>query len=105
MKGGNHMADEYIKREDALEAFTFHTAYTAHEIEHSIKRIPAADVAPVVRCKDCASWNGNPATGYGVCDRIADRDREGGASFDDETAFDDFCNYGARKEPTNEPRA
>ena len=47
MKGGNHMADEYIRREDALEAFTFHTAYTAHEIERTIKRLPAADVALV----------------------------------------------------------
>ena len=58
------MADEYIRREDALEAFTFHTAYTAHEIEHSIKRIPAADVAPVVT-KVCGfyCWTLPPVNG------------------------------------------
>jgi len=48
-KVGDRMADEYIRREDALEAFTFQTAYTAHEIERTINRLHAADVAPVVR--------------------------------------------------------
>jgi len=91
MKGGNHMADEYIRREDALEAFTFQTAYTAHEIERTIKRLPAADTAPVVRCKDCRFYEAKQSK---LCDMHHTAMLE-----------DDYCSYGARKEPTNEPRA
>lgn len=112
------MADEYIRREDALEALSECTYFdgsrisqntpemliNSSQIKGKLSRLPAADVAPVVRCKDCAYWCGNPETRYGVCDIIADRDQEGGASFDAETAFDDYCNYGSRKEPINEPR-
>lgn len=50
---------------------------------------PAADVAPVVRCKVCkhlvnATVNGN---GFLICD-ISDM----------ETAPDDFCSYGERRD-------
>lgn len=55
------MADEYIKREDALKWLEdseigfcddepIQTRNSALKI---IKNIPAADVRPVVRCKDC----------------------------------------------------
>ena len=43
------MAD-YIRREDALKALYNDYAYAAMDV---IKRLPAADVAEVVRCKDC----------------------------------------------------
>ena len=54
-----------------------------------IEDAPAADVAPVVRCKDCehlvnATVNGN---GFLICD-ISDM----------ETAPDDFCSYGERRD-------
>ena len=54
-----------------------------------IEDAPAADVAPVVRCKDCehlvnATVNGN---GFLICD-ISDM----------ETAPDDFCSHGDRRE-------
>ena len=54
-----------------------------------IEDAPAADVAPVVRCKDCehlvnATVNGN---GFLICD-ISDM----------EIAPDDFCSYGERRE-------
>lgn len=41
---------DYIKREDALNAFNnaFYSGLAA-----KIKEIPSADVAPVVRCRDC----------------------------------------------------
>ena len=53
---------------------------------------PAADVAPVVRCKDCkylvnATVNAN---GFLICD-ISDM----------EIAPDDFCSYGEPKEGTH----
>lgn len=29
--------------------------------------VPAADVAPVVRCKECEHWGARKADGYGFC--------------------------------------
>ena len=53
----------YIKREDAIDA-VLDVYYNTPDIDLSGKRleaailnIPAADVAPVVRCKDCR-WRG-----------------------------------------------
>lgn len=47
------MADEYIRRDDALDAlFAPGMCYAPMQLK-IIKDLPAADVAPVVRCKDC----------------------------------------------------
>lgn len=43
------MAD-YIKREDALNALR---KYPVTKLKTAIRRLPSADVVPVVRCKDC----------------------------------------------------
>ena len=58
--------DEYIKREEALalvrpdapeDEKTAVTIATAKKLVRSIlHRTPSADVAPVVRCKDCLFW-------------------------------------------------
>ena len=74
------------------------------EAEHIIKMFlieeaPAADVARVVRCKDCCYWNRKYTT-VGECEKLADRDQEGGAQFDCDMDDDDFCSYGKRKENT-----
>lgn len=55
------MADEYIRREDALRAVQRQRGANRspaqnemlNRIKTDIIRAPAADVAPVVRCKDC----------------------------------------------------
>lgn len=44
------MAIEYIDREKAKRLLHIEYAYAAEQI---LDEIPAADVAPVVRCKDC----------------------------------------------------
>ena len=55
--------DEYIKREDAINAVldvycdTPDIDLSCEKFEAAILKIPAADVAPVVRCKDCR-WRG-----------------------------------------------
>lgn len=56
---------------------------------------PAADVAPVVRCRDC-KWfaNNNDGEWYGCWLFNAIR-----AVPEDAPTPDDFCSYGARKEP------
>lgn len=51
------MPDEYISREAALKDFedgNAHNPYwTPQRVKTLLLRQPAADVAPVVRCKDC----------------------------------------------------
>lgn len=84
---------EYIDREAAIEICE--TEYQARlrmcdycgdtvawNIGDEIKALPAADVAPVVHCRHCRSYN-KPRLGW--CS--VHLDREGP---------DDFCGYGAR---------
>ena len=77
------MAGDYIRREDALKALYNDYAYAAMDV---IKRLPAADVAEVVRCKDCkyGDYDSKP-NGAMVCLRTKD------GFWRKET---DFCSYG-----------
>lgn len=76
--------DEYIARNTAKRwlAFAVGTGVSAAE---TIDQVPAADVAPVVRCKDC-KYNRrskkclNPDSFFAV------------------PKDDDFCSYGERKD-------
>lgn len=52
------------------------------EIIDTLDNIPSADVAPVVRCKDCAHLYGTLCTVCGLLPRKPD----------------DFCSYGERKD-------
>ena len=84
--------DEYIKRETALalvqpdapeDEKAAVTIATAKKLVRSIVlRTPAADVAPVVHCRHCRSYN-KPRLGW--CS--VHMDHEGP---------DDFCGYGVR---------
>lgn len=61
---------DYISRAEALKALYADYAYPAMDI---IKEIPAADVAEVVRCKDCrhskyAAW----CEGYACCRTVGE---------------------------------
>lgn len=80
------MMADYIRREDALKALYNDYAYSAMDV---IKRLPAADVAEVVRCKDCkyGDYDSKP-DGAMVCLRTND------GFWRKET---DFCSYGAEK--------
>ena len=84
------MADEYIRREDALGAlFAPGMCYAPMQLK-IIKDLPAADVVPVVRCKDCkyGDYDSKP-DGAMVCLRTKD------GFWRKET---DFCSYGERKD-------
>lgn len=106
------MAEEYIKREDAARKIARANAhdicaeYGQHfsldkvnfesEMENALKflaDIPSADVAPVVRCKDCKCWT-EWSNGTGSCSRFA-LDWIG-------TDADDFCSMGERKDDESE---
>lgn len=52
-----------------------------------LEQLPAADVAPVVRCKDCEGCQVSDSGEYIICCRLGLR-----------MNFQDFCSYGERKE-------
>ena len=84
------MAD-FIRREDALKALYNDYAYAAMDV---IRRLPAADVAEVVRCKDCKWFADNNGGEWYGCKmfhvvRITPEDAP---------KPDDFCSYGERRE-------
>ena len=63
----------------------------------ALKAADKREEAQVVRCKDCCYWNRKYTT-VGECEKLADRDKEGGAQFDCDMDNDDFCSYGKRKD-------
>lgn len=80
---------EYIEREAALE-ITKRTSGDYATAFAEIRKIPAADVVPVVRCKDCkyAYINSfSAASGVALC-----------SSSTKVMQQDDFCSYGKRKD-------
>lgn len=80
------MHDEYISREAALEITTRTCGdYAAAFAE--IRKLPAADVAPVVRCKDCDGWERNVG--------IVDSPNGHCFEHDIDTNGQDFCSWGA----------
>ena len=86
---------EYISKQDAIDIASEDgkkIPTLAIRIMNDIKAIPAADVAPVVRCRNCARLNRN-----GYCTRFQNNISGIATSWfmpDD----DDFCSYGERKE-------
>ena len=89
---------EYITKEAAIQAFEWGEADVIEDygdgynfgfsrgiIKSAINAIPAADVAPVVRCKDCKYNRGSK--------KCLNSD-----SFFAVPKDDDFCSYGERKE-------
>ena len=84
---------EYIEREAAIKSFCngcidekdCHASphkYVCAEVE-TIKAIPAADVRPVVLCRDCQNY----IERSGACAYLVVGMRE-----------DDFCSYGKKRE-------
>ena len=69
---------EYIEREKAKSLLHIEYAYAAEQL---LDEIPAADVAPVVRCKDCKHEFGGSCILCGFQKRKPE----------------DFCSYGERK--------
>ena len=99
------MDDEYITKEQAKVAFDDSLRLSAKEwnmIFEGIDELPAADVAPVIRCKDCDLWNewdhsGRESLGNFRCSCAYWSVEDGPVFF---TAPTDFCSYA---EPKEEP--
>lgn len=81
---------EYIEREALLDSICYETCGIAFcgatncAFMAKVCSAPVADVAPVVRCKNCRSYN-KPKTGW--CEVHLDREHP-----------DDYCGYGKRKD-------
>lgn len=85
---------EYIDREKAKSLLHIEYAYAAEQL---LDEIPAADVAPVVRCKGCKHYRNYP---NGLCylhtePKTNARGHSGNAVC---VEPDDFCSYGERKD-------
>lgn len=91
------MPDEYIKRTDAVKiaekyglangsVLGRHTGL-ANCIASEISGLPAADVAEVVRCRDCDAWKRNVG--------IVDSPNGHCFEHDIDTNGQDFCSWGA----------
>ena len=110
------MADEYIRRDDALKYIKSEQCRTCSDIGlcgncavlvavRLLKEVPAADVAPVVRCKDCQHFKH-----YGKTSLFADgKNIKAGwcnrrVRYDEEYRMppDGFCSYGRRMDGGNE---
>ena len=78
------MAGDYISREAALMK-PMQDGCCAKNLQ-SISDMPAADVAEVVRCKDCDAWKRNVG--------IADSPNGHCFEHDIDTNGQDFCSYG-----------
>lgn len=91
------MADEYIRKQDAVDALDRIFDNVPMELTTEILRLRrelrglhAADVVEVVRCKDCKHWqtDWNPSI----------PDRHYCAVMDSMMKADDFCSYGEKRE-------
>ena len=89
------MMSDYIKREDALEQFDYYDLgeYLTTQIRGMLMDIPSADVAPVVRCKDCKGSEVFQNDSSGVMARYCKA-----FTLKRMVADDDFCSYGERKD-------
>lgn len=106
------MKDEYIRKQDALDAFGLsektrkyggdHSGYDTrmlYEIQDTIESLEPADVVPVVRCKDCKHVHCRIYHGWQepiyTCTHLRSR---WNTDNDLEVNPDGFCSYGERKE-------
>lgn len=88
---------EYLNKQTALDAILaeYPDAHYPEWYAAKIKALPAADVAPVVHCRDCKHFNHE----HMECENEAvSTDHEGGAQYSLNFWLDDFCSYGERKD-------
>jgi hypothetical protein len=81
-----------ILRGEAVARYPSSFYYGLYAAADEVKQIPAADVAEVVRCKDCKHWS-RDGNGYGD-DESHCTNPDG---LDNYAKADDFCSYGERR--------
>ena len=90
----------YIDQKAAVDAVKKVIGNLDHECKpmmdfySALWNVPAADVAPVVRCRECKHFN--PET-HECENESLSTDHEGGASYSLNFSDDDFCSYGDQR--------
>ena len=98
------MAKGYIERWQAVDAVldvycdTPDIDLSCEKFEAAILKIPAADVAEVVRCKDC-KYSGMHCFGTSKEETLAclETEKDGFIRFATSVKADDYCSRGERK--------
>ena len=83
---------EYIEKDATVRALVTDYAYAAADM---VKKMPAADVVPVVRCRECKHYREHRTKTYG--NLICRCTRMGRYDMDYPVRPDDFCSYGVKK--------
>lgn len=91
--------DEYISREAAINA-----TYTLHfkgSIQEALRNLPAADVRPVVLCRECVHWERYDNTaGCGYCHKVKFEHGADGYVFNPVREPDFYCADGRKSDGT-----
>lgn len=81
---------EYIDKDELL-SYLYNLQDEPHDIAIEIAQFPAADAAPVVRCKDCTYYHpalcalpDGSGANWGVCEKLLDSDTEDNIQTSDE---------------------
>ena len=99
------MSDKYILRSGAIDAikrnagtlYTREAEFFLQKVIFLLKNAPAADVVPVVTCKECKHYRNHP---NGLC-YLHTEPKENERGYSGEAVCvepDDFCSYGERRE-------
>lgn len=93
---------EYIERDCLIDMIAERNRNTCNgkmsciQMKRMVESIPDADVAPVVRCKECKHWK---PSGSKAGNSFSDMEYIGGCEFTNYCRREsDFCSYGERKE-------
>lgn len=96
------MSKEYIERDCLIDMIAERNRNTCNgkmsciQMKRMVESIPNADVAPVVRCKECKHWK---PSGSKAGNSFSDMEYIGGCEFANYCRREsDFCSYGERKE-------
>ena len=86
---------EYIDRAEAINLLWFFADESCASVVSDFEALPAAGVAPVVRCRECRRRYTMNCSMYYECSQC-------GGQWD-WTTDDGFCDRGQRKDPTHDP--
>ena len=96
------MSKKYIERDCLIDMISERNRNTCNgkmsciQMKRMVESIPTADVAPVVRCKECKHWK---PSGSKDGNSFSDMEYIGGCEFTNYCRREsDFCSYGKRKE-------
>ena len=96
------MSKEYIERKCLIDMISERNRNTCNgkmsclQMKRMVESIPVADVASVVRCKECKHWK---PSGSKAGNSFSDMEYIGGCEFTNYCRREsDFCSYGEKRD-------